>query len=66
MEFFMSLIKKSDVHRHLSTKSRENREQPRPYGAADPTLENIQPAVAPAEATNDSPVVVPGNGTSGN
>jgi hypothetical protein len=30
---FMTLNKKSDVHRHTSTKSREDRKIDRPYGA---------------------------------
>lgn len=42
----MTLIKKSDVHRHTSTRSREDRKVDRPYGA-------------PATPVKDEPVVPP-------
>jgi hypothetical protein len=44
----MTLIKKSDVHRHTSTKSRSDREIDRPYGAKPVPVKN-EPAPAPAE-----------------
>lgn len=57
----MTLIKKSDVHRHLSTKSRENRETVHPYGVDNPAPEKIEPVVVPVEVTNQTPAVVPGH-----
>jgi hypothetical protein len=59
----MTLIKKSDVHRHLSTKSRENREQPRPYGVDNPAPESVEQTAAPAAATNEVPALVSGQET---
>jgi len=61
----MTLIKKSDVHRHLSTKSRENRETGRPYGVVNPAPGKAEPVAAPAGATNEAPVVGPGHETAG-
>jgi hypothetical protein len=61
----MTLIKKSDVHRHLSTKSRENRDTQRPYGVVNPAPGKAEPAVAPAGVTKEAPIVVPGHETAG-
>jgi hypothetical protein len=43
----MTLKKKSDVHRHTSTGSREDRKIDRPYGAKSGT-EKSKPVAAPA------------------
>jgi hypothetical protein len=66
MEFFMTLIKRSDVRRHLSTKSRENREVRRPYGVDNPAPGTAVPVAVPAVATDEVPAVVPGHKTSKN
>ena len=42
------MTKKSDVHRHTSTKSRENRKIDRSYGAKPVPLKG-KPGAAPAE-----------------
>ena len=65
MEFFMTLIKRSDVRRHLSTKSRENREVRRPYGVDNPAPGTAVPVAVPAVATDEVPAVMPGRKTSG-
>lgn len=44
----MTLIKKSDVHRHISTGSRETRQTKRPYGAGSTPVKS-KPVTAPAE-----------------
>ena len=44
----MTLIKKSDMHRHISTGSRESRQTKRPYGA-DSTRVKSKPVAPPAE-----------------
>lgn len=44
----MTLTKKSDVHRHTSTKSREDRKIDRSYGAKPVPLKG-KPGAAPAE-----------------
>jgi len=44
----MTLIKKSDVHRHTSTGSREDRQIKRPYGA-EPTPVKKEKGTAPAK-----------------
>ena len=62
----MTLIKKSDVHRHLSTKSRENREVQRPYGVDNPAPGKAVSVAVPAVVTDEAPTVVPGHETSGN
>ena len=54
----MTLIKKSDVHRHTSTGSREDRQIKRPYGA-DPTPVKTEPVVAPVEVTAEAPAAEP-------
>jgi hypothetical protein len=51
----MTLIKKSDVHRHLSTKSRQDREIKRPYGATSTPVKNA-PANPPAEIKPETPI----------
>jgi hypothetical protein len=45
---FMTLTKKSDVHRHTSTKSREDRKIDRSYGAKPVPLKG-KPVAVPAE-----------------
>lgn len=62
----MTLIKKSDVHRHLSTKSRENREIQRPYGVDNPAPGKAEPAVAPVVASKKVSTIVPGEEEAGN
>ncbi len=52
----MSLIKKSDVHRHTSTGSREDRQIKRPYGAEAVPVKS-EPATAPAEVKPEAPPV---------
>ena len=44
----MTLIKKSDVHRHTSTGSREDRQIKRPYGA-EPVPVKKEEDAAPTE-----------------
>jgi hypothetical protein len=44
----MTLIKKSDVHRHTSTRSREDRKIDRPYGAKPTPVKN-RPEAGKAE-----------------
>lgn len=44
----MTLIKKSDVHRHTSTGSREDRQIKRPYGA-EPTPVKKEKSAPPAK-----------------
>jgi hypothetical protein len=58
MEFFMTLIKKSDVHRHTSTGSREDRQVNRPYGAPSTPVKN-EPTVPPAEVKPETPTAAP-------
>jgi hypothetical protein len=58
---FMTLIKKSDVHRHLSTKSRVDREVPRPFGVDNPEPGIVEPINVPATVTNDAPSAAPGH-----
>lgn len=48
----MTLIKKSDVHRHISTGSRESRQTKRPYGA-DATPVKSKPVAKPAEVKSE-------------
>jgi hypothetical protein len=48
MEFYMTLIKKSDVHRHTSTGSREDRQIKRPYGAESTPVKK-EKGTAPAK-----------------
>jgi hypothetical protein len=47
----MTLIKKSDVRRHLSTKSREDRENKRLYGANATPVNSKAATDAPAVKT---------------
>jgi hypothetical protein len=52
----MTLIKKSDVHRHTSTKSRADRKIDRPYGAkANPVKSEPVSAKVKAEETSAPP-----------
>jgi hypothetical protein len=46
---FMTLTKKSDVHRHTSTKSRENRKIDRSYGAKPVPIKGKPVVAMPAE-----------------
>jgi len=50
----MTLKKKSDVHRHTSTGSREDRKINRPYGAKS-DAEKSKPVAAPAEVVPAKP-----------
>ncbi|HTZ90292.1 MAG TPA: hypothetical protein VMA71_08125 [Alloacidobacterium sp.] len=54
----MTLIKKSDVHRHTSTGSREDRKIERPYGA-DSTPVKSGPVAPPAEVKAETPPAKP-------
>jgi hypothetical protein len=58
MEFLMSLIKKSDVHRHTSAGSRESRQIKRPYGA-DATPVKDEPVVPPVDVKPETPATEP-------
>ena len=54
----MSLIKKSDVHRHTSTGSREDRKMDRPYGAPVTAVKD-EPVVPPPDVKPESPTAEP-------
>jgi len=52
MEIYITLKKKSDVHRHTSTGSREDRKIDLPYGAKS-DAEKSKPVAEPAAAKAD-------------
>jgi hypothetical protein len=54
----MTLIKKSDVHRHTSTGSREDRQIKRPYGAETVPVKSGPEAPA-AEVKAETPPAKP-------
>ena len=54
----MSLIKKSDVHRHTSTGSREDRQIKRPYGAETVPVKG-GPKAPPTEVKAETPPAKP-------
>jgi hypothetical protein len=54
MEVFMTLKKKSDVHRHTSTGSRADRKTDRPYGAK-PVAVKTKPVAEPADVKAELP-----------
>ncbi|HEX3437146.1 MAG TPA: hypothetical protein VHT24_10310 [Pseudacidobacterium sp.] len=55
----MTLIKKSDVHNHLSAKSRERREKAHPYQAGDQDKKTSHAVDTPNEASSGNPVAAP-------
>jgi len=54
----MTLIKKSDVHRHTSTGSREDRQIKRPYGAETVPVK-AEPVTPPADVKAETPPAEP-------